>query len=88
VTAALTLSELPLLLGERVSIKIRKQPVNGESLYTVELHEDCDGFGVNAHAVHEDLEEAVRLAIQDIDDAVDEERRAEACREAGERRSA
>jgi hypothetical protein len=71
-----TLAELSLQLGERVSLKIRKQPVNGESLYTVELHEDCDGFGVNAHAVHEDLEQAVRLAIQDLDDAVDDERAA------------
>jgi predicted thioesterase len=71
-----TLAELPLLLGERVTVKIRIRPVNGKQLCEVELHEDCDGFGVNAHAVHEDLEQAVRLAIQDLDDAVDDERAA------------
>lgn len=73
----MTFSDIQLLLGDRVTLKIRIRPVNGKPLCEVEVHEDCDGFGVNASAVHEDLEKAVRLAIQDLDDSIEEERAAE-----------
>lgn len=69
----LTLRELAALLGDCGAVKIRFCRVDGRKLYEVEIHEDHDGFGVNAHGVDEDLEKATRIALDDLDDAIAED---------------
>jgi hypothetical protein len=68
----LTLGALAEMIGERATVKIRKRPVNGTPCFEVEIHEERDGYGVNAYGCDEDLETATRVALRDLGEALEE----------------
>ncbi len=64
----LTLRDVDAMSQERITVKMRKQA----GVWEVEVHEDRDGYGVNAYGVDPDIETATLLAFRDLGEMIED----------------